>query len=344
MFTWLGVSPCYARRRVLALTSRKAAATRTPQSCAMPQVVTLTLNPALDISTSVPVVEPASKLRCGPARRDPGGGGINVARVVQRLGGEVLAVYPAGGLSGRMLHDRLDAERLPGACISINADTRESFTVVETSTNREFRFILPGPTLSERELRACLDEVTLAGAAFVVVSGGLPPGAPDDVPARLARQAKAAGAKVVLDCSGPALKAALDEGVWLVKPNLRELEEVTGLSLTTDAERLKAVQALITGGAAEIVALTMGDQGAMLATAQAAWRAEPLPIKPMSSVGAGDSFVAGMVWAAASGSSLEEAFRYGMAAGSAALLSPGTELCHADDARRLLAEVRIRRL
>lgn len=310
----------------------------------MAAIVTLTLNPALDVSTSTPSIAPVRKLRCGPERRDPGGGGINVARVVRRLGGATSAIYPAGGATGQMLKALLAREGLTGDCVEIAGDTREDFTVVETASGREFRFVLPGPRLTRSELAACLRAATASEAPILVASGGLPPGAPSDTHARLARHARRSHKRFVLDCSGPSLREALREGVYLAKPNLRELEDVTSSRLGTDARRLSAARAIIEAGGAEVLTLTLGDEGAMLVTANAAWRAAPLPIRAVSSVGAGDSFLGGMIWALADGRSLVEAFRYAMACGSAALLSPGTELCHAEDVMRLAPDVDIRTL
>lgn len=310
----------------------------------MPQVVTITLNPAVDVSTTAPEIEPVRKLRCGAARRDAGGGGINVARVIRRLGGEVLAIFPAGGPIGALLERLVAAEHVPSIAVPIVGDTREDFTVVETGTGREFRFVLPGPKLSTEEWQECLRAALRNESEFLVASGGLPPGAPEDFHAQLARRAKADGVKLALDCSGPALKAALDAGVWLVKPNLHELEDYAGWALETEARQIAIARSIALTGGAEIVALTLGDQGALLVTAHHAWRAKALPIRRVSSVGAGDSFMGGLVWALAHDKTLEEAFSWAMAAGSAALLSPGTELAHAADVRRLLPLVRVEKI
>lgn len=310
----------------------------------MPQLVTITMNPAVDVSTTTPGIEPVRKLRCGPARRDPGGGGINVARVVRRLGGEALAVFPAGGPIGALLERLVATEHLPNVSVPIAGDTREDFTVVDSNCGDEFRFVLPGPKLRAEEWRECLRTTLANKGEFLVASGGLPPGVPDDFHAQLARRAKAGGAKLALDSSGPALKAALDAGVWLVKPNLRELEDYAGWPLTSEAHRIATARSIVLNGGAEIVALTLGEEGALLVTAHHAWRAKALPIRRVSSVGAGDSFMGALVWALAHGHNLEEAFRWAMAAGSAALLSPGTELAHAADVERLLPLVKIEAL
>jgi 6-phosphofructokinase 2 len=311
----------------------------------MPAIVTITPNPAIDVSTSVAEVAPIRKLRCLAARRDPGGGGINVARVVQRLGGEVSAIYPAGGSTGQLLHRLVEREGVRGLTIEISEETREDFTVLEEASGKQYRFILAGAPTREGEWRACLEAVREAGATrFIVASGSLPPGVPDDFYARIARIAKEHGSKLVLDTSGSALAAALQEGVYLVKPNLRELRDLTHAPLADEAAWIMASRSLVENKQAQVVALTLGHHGALITTANETLRAAALDIQPASTVGAGDSFLGAMVHGLTAGMSLAEASRYGVAAGSAALLNPGTELCHARDVQRLYAQTSVRHL
>ena len=309
----------------------------------MAEIVTLTVNPSIDVATSVERVAPFHKLRCGAERRDPGGGGINVARVMKRLGADVVAMYPTGGAIGQLLRRLVDQEGVPGLTIPTSGETREDFTVVDETTGKPYRFVLPGPVLSETEWRACLDAFTSLDqrVRFVVASGSLPPGVPQDFYSRIAKIAKQAGKKAIIDTSGPPLKAALQAGVYLIKPSLREFKLLMGESLESQADRIKACRSLIDCGQVEIVALTLGDQGALLVTHDRVLRARALPIKLVSVVGAGDSFLAAMVWSLACGHSLETAFRYGVAAGSAALLMPGTELCRREDVERLVNDVEL---
>jgi 6-phosphofructokinase 2 len=307
----------------------------------MTDILTLTMNPALDLSIATDKVRDTHKLRCAAVQLHPGGGGINVARVLQRLGGDCLALYLAGGLNGQQLQLLLAEENVRAHCIAIAGETRENFTVHELSSGLDFRFVLPGPLVAAAEWQQCLDWV---GALerfppYLVLSGSLPPGVPDDFYARLARLAKARGSRVVLDSSGPALAAALDEGVYLVKPSLRELHDLTGRALGTEAQWREAARQMIQKGQAQIVALSLGDEGALLVTADQALRARSLPVTVKSTIGAGDSFVAGLVWALSRGAGLEEMFRYSMAAGAAAVLSAGTALCQAADVQRLYSEV-----
>jgi 6-phosphofructokinase 2 len=310
----------------------------------MTDIVTLTLNPALDVSTTVEQVTDTRKLRCGPALKHPGGGGINVARVVSRLGGDCVAVYLAGGPLGQELRRLVDEERVRGVAIEIADETRESFSVYERSTGRQFRFVLPGPTVGDAEWRQCALRI---GAfepppRYLVLSGSLPPGVPADVYATLARAARAKGTRVVLDTSGPALRAALDAGVFLVKPSLGELCELAGRPLAGEDEWRAAALEIVREGRAQVVVLTLGERGALLASAAGVLRAQALPVPVSSAIGAGDSFVAGFVWALNRDAALDDAFRYGLAAASASLASAGTGLCRKEDIERLQREIVVR--
>lgn len=307
------------------------------------RVVTLTMNPALDLSTAVAEVAPFTKLRCGTMRRDPGGGGINVARVVTRLGGQATAIFPVGGSVGMLLERLVKAEGVESHSISISGDTREDFTVFERKTGNQFRFVTQGPQLSDAEWQDCLDAFVnaAAGAAYAVVSGSLPPGVSDVLFALAAKKMKSLGVKLALDTTGEGLKAALEGGVAVVKPNQREFSDLLGLS-SPDVDALTAAsRELVVNGRAEAVALSLAEEGAILVTRDRAWRAQAPHVEAVSTVGAGDSFLGAMIWSLTSGEDWREAFRIGVAAGSAALLSPGTDLAHPEAVRRLLPQVRI---
>lgn len=304
-------------------------------------IVTLTINPALDVSTATPRVVSEHKLRCGPSRLDPGGGGINVARVIHRLGGQVIAIYAVGGSTGGTYRQLVEAEGLPTLGLPIAGTTRTSFTVDEISSGEQFRFVLQGPELAEHEWQACLTalERTVPRGGYVVASGSLPPGVPADFYARAARIAHANDARCVVDASGDALAAALDEGVFLVKPSRRELGELIGQSLESDEAQVEAARALVARGASRLVALTLGADGAVLAAADVVLRLATPKVQVQSTVGAGDSFLAAMVLRLSQGRSLDDAFRAAVAAGSATAMTPATELCHAADVDRLEAQL-----
>jgi 6-phosphofructokinase 2 len=312
----------------------------------MSAIVTMTPNPAIDVSTSTSRVEPDRKMRCSVQKRDPGGGGINVARVIKRLGGDVLAIYPTGGLTGQLLRALMDREGVPSRTVDTDEEIREDFTVTDESTGRQFRFVLPGPSLHDREWDACLQALRTLNPApqFVVASGSLPPGVPNDFYARVAAVAKDIGAKMFLDSSGAALSAALKVGVFLIKPNLRELSELAATDLADERAWLAAARSQLTSGRVSIVALSLGHLGALLVTPDMALRARALPIKSVSTVGAGDSFLGALVHALAVGQDLTDAFRLGVAAGSAAVLSSGTDLCDPRAVARLKTQVIIERV
>jgi 6-phosphofructokinase 2 len=304
-------------------------------------ILTLTMNPAVDESTSVDFVTADRKLRCGPGVHEPGGGGINVARAVRKLGGEALAVHPLGGAPGDLLARLLQAEGVPQATVPVAGWTRENFNVLEKATGRQFRFCLPGPELAEAEWQACLETVRLhqPRGGFVVASGSLPPGVPADLYRRVARLAKQAGNTFVLDTSGEPLRISLEEGVDLLKPSLHEFREITG-SLEVEETDLPALgERLIREGRCKILVLSLGAGGAFWMTAGQRGRLAAPSVPVRSSVGAGDSMVAGIVLSLSRGKPLAEAVRYGVAAGAAAVLNPGTELCRREDADRLCSQV-----
>ncbi|MES2929589.1 MAG: 1-phosphofructokinase family hexose kinase [Pseudomonadota bacterium] len=308
----------------------------------MPALITLTLNPALDLATTTDHVAPTHKLRCGPAQRFAGGGGINVARVLHRLGADVCAWALAGGAAGAQVQQLLADEGVPTRLQRIAGDTRENFSVVETTTSQEFRFVLPGPTLQPAEWQACLDALAThtPPPRWLIASGSLPPGTPDDFYAQLARAASGRGVRVAVDTSGPPLAAALQAGVALVKPSLRELRDVMQKPLEHAADWCTAAQSLVHSGAAATVALSVGEQGAVLATREGVWQAPALNVPATTgTTGAGDCFSAALVWALDRGDAPAEALRWGVAAGAAALLHPGTTLAQADDVRRLVRSV-----
>lgn len=309
----------------------------------MPDIVTLTINPSIDIFVNVGRVEPTRKMRCSAPKRDPGGGGINVARVAHRLGADVQAIYPTGGAIGKLLQRLVEREGISSLVTPSHVETRENFTAFEEDSGDQFRFVLPGSRLHDAEWQACLDALATVTPQpkYVVASGSEPPGVPVDFFARVVKQAKKMGARTVVDTSQAALAAVLKEGVTMIKPNLAELSEFTGATLDNDKDRIAACRKLASGGHAEIVALTLGDQGALLVTEEKAWRAQPMKIEVASTVGAGDSFLGGMVASLAAGKALDEAFRVAVAASTAAVMSPGTELSHEADVKRLLPQVQI---
>ncbi|MFN0091298.1 MAG: 1-phosphofructokinase family hexose kinase [Acidimicrobiales bacterium] len=322
-------------------------------------VLTVTLNPSLDVSASVPVVEPERKLRCASPTEHAGGGGVNVARAATRLGARAVAVLTAGGLSGGRVCELLGVEGVRYVEVTTVGATRQSLAVTETSTGRQYRFSLPGPALSRPETESVLAAVRAElartppmssgnahgagdGPQHVVLSGSLPPGVD---PGFVAGLAAAAGPlrRTVVDSSGEGLAAAARAGVFLVKPNVNELCTWAGRSLRAEAEFEPACRELLDTGGGQAVLLSLGPAGALLVERdRPAVRLFAPAVRPVSTVGAGDSMVAGVVTALERGAELEEAARFGIAAGSATTLRAGSELLDPDDVARLAPQVAAR--
>jgi 6-phosphofructokinase 2 len=310
----------------------------------MKPVVTLTLNPTIDGSASADVIAPVRKIRTSDERYHPGGGGINVARVVAELGGDALALYLAGGATGAILDDLLKNIGVARRCIPIAGYTRIAHTVFERSSAQEYRFVPEGPEVSEAEWEACLSELAKLDFDYIVVSGSLPRGLLDTAYGGVVDIAAAKDSRIVLDTSGNALKATLGKGVFLVKPNRGELEDLVGRPLARTDQLITAAQTLIANKSAAIVAITLGEDGALIISENEAWHSVAPPITANSAVGAGDSFVGAVTLALAQGRPLDAVLAYGVAAGTAAVLSPGAELSRAADVERLYAAMHASRL
>lgn len=306
----------------------------------MVRIATLTLNPAIDGSGDADTVTHTHKVRTANSGFAPGGGGINVARVLARLGAEAEAVYLAGGVTGPVLRGLLDRTGLSHRAIAIAGDTRISLTIFERQTGREYRFVPEGPQISAAECQQCLDSIATLQCSWLVLSGSLPPGAPDDLYARIIAVARRRAMAVVLDTSGPALAAALaGGGIRLAKPSLGEMEQIAGHPLADNTAIIAAARAVVIGGGAETLVVSLGPQGAVLVEADRAISLPAIDVPVRSAVGAGDSFVAAMTFGLARNRDAEQAFRMGIAAGTAAVMTPGTNLCQRSDVERLAATI-----
>ncbi len=303
----------------------------------MKRVITLTMNPAVDMSGEIEHVVADRKLRCGATRREPGGGGINVSRALRNLGGKSSAVYPAGGEMGDLIRRLLDEERISHLPVVIEGQIRENVSIIETATGQQFRFVMPGPSLTGDDWRRCIDTVVRMEPenAYVVASGSLPPGVPDDFYANLAGAVKKAGGRMLLDAPGDQLAAAMEEGVYLIKPNRREFKQLAEGRTHYDTEQEEAAREIANSGGAEIIVVSMGAAGALAATSEGCQRYRSPAVPLRSKVGAGDSMMAGIVFSIALDNVLDEAIKFGVAAGAAAVMTPGSELCRGEDAARL---------
>jgi 6-phosphofructokinase 2 len=300
-------------------------------------IATLTMNPSIDKSTRIDRVVPEQKLRCKTPRYEPGGGGINVARAIQELGGKSLALFTAGQAPGQMLQDLLQQERLDHRPIPIQGRTRESIAVYEQTSGQQYRFGMPGPTLSEAEWNRCLEDFFKhsAKAEYLVVSGSTPQGVPKDFYARIARMAKQNNQKLILDASGEPFLLAVREGVFLIKPNLREFRSLAESHLEDESQHIELARQLINSKQSQVVVISLGASGALLVEKSGTQRLCAPLVRIRSKVGAGDSMVAGMVLALTRGYAIERAARFGIAAGAAAVMTAGTGLCRREDTERL---------
>lgn len=306
----------------------------------MKRIATLTLNPTIDVGYEVAKIFPRHKMRTLAEHYDPGGGGINVARVFVRLGGQARCVYLSGGATGVALDGLLDLHQLVRHKVPIAGHTRVSTNAIEREGDCEYRFVPAGPTVSEDEAEACLAELDKIECDILVASGSLPPGMAEDFYGQVKTRMDKRGVAMVLDSSGAGLAGGLAAGgLLLVKPSIGELRALTGSDLADDAAVGEAAMGLVRQGRAQHVAVSMGHLGALLASGDGVRRLPAVQVEAKSAVGAGDSFVAAMVFALSRGESIGEAFRLGLAAGAAAVLNPGTGLAHPEDIRRLHALV-----
>lgn len=303
----------------------------------MVSILTVTFSPCIDKSSTTPFLLPVKKLRCTHPRIEPGGGGINVAKAITRLGGNVLAVYPAGGYTGKALNNLMKSQGIPTHFVETGVETRENVVILETSNNNQYRFVMPAVSLLQTEWEALIRAIEkMAASGFIVISGSMPENSPGDLFDRVTRIASAANAKLVVDTSGRSLEQALSAGVYMIKPNLSELAKLVNRASIDMTEAGREAQRLVHAGHCEIVLVSLGDKGAILVTGDTIKRIPAPDVTSQSTVGAGDSMVAGMVLSLSTGRTPEEAATYAVACGTAATLRPGTELCRKEDVEELL--------
>ena len=302
----------------------------------MKHIYTLTLSPALDKSTTVERVVPEHKLRCEDPIFEPGGGGINISRAIKKLGGESTTIYPQGGPTGELMFKLLEQEGIKQHTVKSEKWNRENFIVVETSNNRQFRFGMPAPSLNKSEVDEILTYLkNLPIIDYLVVSGSIPEGVPTDFYKSVASIVKAKNGKLILDTSGKALEEALKEGIYLCKPNIAELSLLVGEELDTIPKQEAAALKILNEHNVEILVVSLGAFGAFLATKNNIYHVAAPSVTKKSTVGAGDSMLAGIVMQLAKGSNLYEVIKYGVATGTAATMNSGTELCKKSDVESL---------
>lgn len=306
----------------------------------MSNILTVTLNPALDLSTSAPHVVPEDKLRCAEVSRDAGGGGVNVARAIGILGGRAKAFVALAGHVGAAYRDILAGETLDPVIFDIPGDTRQSFSVIDEGTQAQYRFVMPGPRWTPELAQAAIEAIASATPAggYVVLSGSQPPGVPVHFPTNLAPEIEERGARLILDTSGPPLHALM--GVGSARNHVLRLDggesaELAGRKLANPGEVADFAASLIDRGVAEMVVLALGPDGSVLATRAGRWHARTRDVPVRSRIGAGDSFIGAFTLALAGCALPHEALVQGCAAASAAVMSDATDLCTRADTRAL---------
>jgi 6-phosphofructokinase 2 len=307
----------------------------------MCNILTITFSPCIDKSFCIPELIPEKKLRTSIPKTEPGGGGINVARVLARLGVNAMALYPSGGYTGKALDQLMAGEHIPVISVKTQNETRESIIVLETSTNRQFRFTMPAPALNEKELEKIIERIKeIEKLDFIVISGSISADISSKIFSQLDLISRKKKAKLIVDTSGEALKCAVDHGVYLIKPNISELAYIAGKEYLRADEIVYQAKNIIRTKNCEIIVVSLNAEGAMLVTNDKAIPVVAPAVKVKSTVGAGDSMVAGVVFALSTGNDIETATQYGVACGTAATLNAGTELCYKKDVEDLFDEIR----
>ena len=308
-------------------------------------IATVTFNPTLDKSVTVDGLVLDEANRWTSLRRDPGGKGINVSRVVHELGGETIAYGFIGGFDGDIFKQLLQQQGVPFDFTLIKGEIRSNFIITDLQTRRQTRIDAPGPLISKEELEDLVGKIKNIQPKpdFLVLAGSVPPGIPDDIYRKLIEDASSRGIKTVLDSDDAWLKEGIKARPTIIKPNVHEASELLGVKLNNERAIIKAVKSLLANGI-EIVAISRGKDPLIISDGKQLLKLTPPSVEVDSTVGAGDSTIAGLVLKLSQGASFEEAARLAVAAGTATALTPGVELCHREDVARLLPLVKVERL
>jgi 6-phosphofructokinase 2 len=314
----------------------------------MTTILTLTMNSTVDISMTVDALNDEGKTRARIDNVRGGGGGINVARCIGKLGGNATALYTTGPDVGRRLDHLLEEEELNRIPIHIGDDTREAFVVAETATGRSYHLVPPGPWLTERDVDRCLEIVSAAAqdVPFLVITGSMPRGVPAEFCAEVIRQVRPLGTRVILDIAGPQLAAALPERAYLVRLDRHEASALIGKPIHGFADAHQANDHLLNLDAAEIAVTTVGPVGTVCSSDGYHYdiAAPPMPGPARSDACAGDSLIAAIAHELAAGVDVVHACEVGVAAAAATVLRPGTETFDQDTLELLRAQTRAERM
>lgn len=308
-------------------------------------IYTVTLNPALDKTVEIPGMALDTVNRITEMRTDPGGKGINVSKVIAKLGGESRAVGILGGESGRTLEKLLEGEPFATRFRFVEGQTRTNLKIIDREGHTNTDINEPGLTVTDVDLDALLHELLaeLRPGDIVVLAGSLPKGAPQDTYRSWTAACKKAGARIFLDADGALLAEGIKAAPYLIKPNDDELSRLAGKKLETLEELTAEGRRLLERGIERVV-ISLGGRGALYLRKGSTIYAEGLRVPVGSTVGAGDSVVAALAYAEAQGLSEEEAVRLSTAAGAANVMCSGTQAAEREAVEALLPKVRFSRL
>lgn len=309
------------------------------------KVITVTLNPALDKTITLPRLEVGGLNRVEQMRLDPGGKGINVAKVLKKFAVDVTAAGFIAGTEGEFIQSRLKELAIKSGFVDVPGITRTNLKIVDSQAKVTTEINERGFAVRDEDLARFRDQLAdwLQDTAVLVLSGSLPRGVPEDIYRDYVALAKGKNVKTILDADGPALAAGIKARPFAVKPNVHELAGLLGRSLTTEKEIIAAGQELIRAGI-EMVVISRGAAGALALTREEVYRAVPFPINPQSTVGAGDSMVAAMAYAILTREPLAEVLRWATAAGTVTAAKAGTEVCSLAEVKPLLKQVQVGRI
>ena len=302
------------------------------------KIITLTVNPALDKSATIEGLVPEQKLKCNNIEYQPGGGGINISRLLSRLSVETTCMFTSGGDTGKLISQLLLKESINSKTITVANPTRENFAVVDAKTGFQYRFGMPGAAISKQELLA-IEKLLIAEVNegdILVLSGSLADGMPSDYYSQLIKLFSEKKVKIIVDTSGPALSKVVNETVYLIKPNQKELALLAGKEFLTKKEQELFALELVNTNKATYVAVSLGARGAFIASKEGIFYQSTPSVKVTSTIGAGDSMVAGLIYAIQQKLSSKEMIKWGVACGVATTMSNGTSLASLSNIKSVL--------
>lgn len=306
-----------------------------------PPVITVTLNPAIDKTITLSDFKIGNLNRVKHLRIDPGGKGINVAKVLKEFHVEVATTGFIAGNQGQYLMKQLEEQGIRIDFSEVQGETRTNLKIVDESTNMTTEINEQGFEITEADIEKLFEQLNKKADkdSILVLGGSLPNGAPAKIYREMIEMVNAKGGKVILDADGDALKEGIEAKPYAVKPNLQELEQYFNQPLETDQDILAAGQQLLNKGIS-IVLISLGSKGSMIMNHQEAYRVYPFPIIPKSTVGAGDSMVAALVYCILEQKSFEEFARWTTTAGTVTAAKSGTQVCTLIEVQELINEVK----